>query len=449
MGVSPAASGTASLCFCAAYLFLQLKALYKVIIPAVVLGAAAFIGQRLSAGTGPAASEVKPRPPIPVIAAVVQPRSYQVMVATRGEVRARTESTLVPEVSGVIASIAPSLRDGGFFEAGEELLKLDDRDHQTAVVVARSALAQAETALSEEKARAAQAAEDWKGLGRSGEPGPLVLRVPQVNEAQLKVDSSKAQLEKAGRDLERTSIRAPFAGRIMKKLADVGQYVTTGRELARIYAVDTAEIDLPVSNAELAFLDLPEDYRGEARPPAVQRSGPPVQILAEYGGHSGKWEGRIVRAAGGIDRSSRQLYLTAQVENPYQRRDADSPPLKVGLWVTALIQGRNLENVFVVPRAAIREGDSLLIIDQEKTLRTRQVTILRGEKDHVVITEGLKPGEMICTVPLHYAVEGSPVKVEVQPLPHWQAPGVEAAASALQTKSAPAPEAPAAPKAGI
>jgi hypothetical protein len=92
------------------------------------------------------------------------------------------------------------------------------------------------------------------------------------------------------------------------------------------------------------------------------------------------------------------------------------------MWVSGRISGRTLKNVFVIPRLAIREGDQLLLIDKEDKLRTRRVTIAWGAPDHVVVTEGLQPGDLLCTVPLHYAVEGSKVKVTRQPMPKMTLP---------------------------
>jgi RND family efflux transporter MFP subunit len=423
----------------------------KVILPLVIAAVMGGTGYYLSTMSPPAA-QVPHRPTlIPVTASVLQPQEYTVVVPTQGEVRARTESSLIPEVSGMIQSISPAFREGGFFEAGDELVKLDDRDHQAAVVIAQSAVAQAETTVSEETARATQALEDWKALGRSGEPDPLVLRKPQLAEAKARQMSAQAQLERAQRDLDRTSIKAPYAGRVVEKLADVGQYVGTGRELAKIYAVDAAEIDLPLKSGDLAFLDIPEHYRGEKMP--VMDNGPEVVFTAPYAGRTGSWTGKLVRAAGGIDSRSRQLYVTAQVQDPYGRRGGDNPPLKVGMFVSAYITGRVLKDVFVVPRVALREGDQVLLIDAEERLRSRTVKIIWGGPDHVVVSEGLKAGEVICTVPLHYAVEGAKVKVKTMPMPKIAIPGpaaspAECSAPVAAPVLAPSPEAGASAKAG-
>jgi RND family efflux transporter MFP subunit len=406
----------------------------KYLVPLAILAAMGGTGYYLSTQAPPAEQALHRPTLIPVTASVLMPQDYTVIIPTNGEVRARTESSLIPEVSGTIREISANFREGGFFEVGEELVKLDDRDYAAAVVIAKSAVAQADTAVSEETARGKQALEDWKALGRTGEPDPLVLRKPQLAEAMARQLSATAQLERADRDLARTSIKAPYAGRIVDKLADVGQYVSPGRELAKIYAVDAAEIDLPLRSDDLAFLDMPEHFRGERMP--VMDSGPEVTFTARSAGRAGQWKGRIVRAAGTIDQKSRQLYVTAQVQDPYARRGDDNPPLKIGMFVAAHITGKTLKDVYVVPRVAVREGNQVLLIDAEEKLRSRVITIVWGGPDHVVVTDGLKPGELVCTVGLHYAVEGSKVKVTKMPMPKVTTPG---ASAQLQTQAPTAP----------
>ena len=395
--------------------------LKKILVPTLLLGGCCAIGWHLGHQAPTPEESRRPTPAIPITAATVQPQDYTVVLSSRGEVRARTASSLVAEVAGVVMDIAPAFRDGGFFEQGDLLVQLDDRDYKAAVVIARSAVAQAETAVSEEQARAAQALEDWKALGRPGEPGPLVSRQPQLAEAAARLESAKASEQRALRDLERCSIRAPYAGRVLQKNVDVGQFVTAGRELARIYAIDSAEIDLPLSSEQLAFVDLPERYRGDAA--IDEANGPEVVLRSDFGGRPGEWRGRIVRAAGSIDVGSRQLFVTAQVQDPYARRSGDIPPLKVGTWVNAEVTGRTLRNVFVIPRVAVREGNMVLTIDKDQKLRNRRVSIAWGERDHVVVDDGLKPGDVVCTVSMSFAVEGTLVKPRLQPMPPLQIPG--------------------------
>lgn len=339
-----------------------------------------------------------------VAATRLQPTNYPVIIRSQGTVRPRTESTLIPEVSGRVIEIASAFRDGGFFEEGDVLLRLDPRDYETARIVAEAALAQARAKLEEEKAQSVQARENWEQLGSGGDPNPLVLRVPQLAEAQAAVASAEARLHKARRDLDRTRIAAPYAGRMLEKRVDVGQFVSTGTVLARIYAVDYAEIRLPLTNDQLAYMDVPELYRGDRERP--QSDAPAVTLKSTIGGTPYEWRGAIVRAEGAFDTQSRQLFVIAQVDDPYKRRPSGNPPLKVGLFVTAEIEGTILENVFALPRSAVRRGDEILLIDPDGKIRRQTISVLWKDSDHIVARDGLNAGEVLCLTPLAFAVDG-------------------------------------------
>lgn len=354
-------------------------------------------------------------PPTEVEVYTLQPTSYQVELQTQGTVRARTESTLIPEVRGRILEIAPNFRDGEFFEEGDVLLRIDPRDYQTELVVAEANLAQMQLALQEEQARSDQAYEDWQRLNLDEEPSELVLRSPQLKRAQANVASADARLETAHRNLERTEIKAPYAGRILSKNVDVGQYVSQGNQLARIYAVDFAEVRLPLTETQLSFLDIPEIYRGER---TNFRDGPNVTLSSTVAGTTYEWQGRIDRSEGSFDVRTRQLFVIAQVRNPYGFTEAGRPPLKVGSFVQATIRGEVLQNVFVVPRRLLRENSFVLVADEENRLRRKPLSIVWQDNNAIVAEEGLAVGDRVVLTDVPFALEALPVTAtEVEKLP--------------------------------
>ena len=350
------------------------------------------------------------RPPTPVTsvdATRLKATDYQVRIPTQGVVRPRTQSTLIPQVSGRITSISPNFRDGGFFEKGDELLKIDPRDYETAVTAAEATLAQRQSALEIEMAQHEQAVENWKLLGKGDPPSALTLREPQLAEAKANVESAQARVLEAKRNLERTVITAPYAGRILQKQVDVGQSVSPGNTLATIFAIDYVEIRLPLINEHLDFLDLPEDYRGEKS--LAGQSSPKVILTGKHGSKTVSWEGEIIRADGAFDPGSRQLFVVAQVNDPYTRKSQDQPPLKVNQFVQAEILGHRLEQVFVIPRSAVRDNKELLLIDSENKIRRRSITALWKDTNNVVVKDNLKPGEVLCLTPMTFAADGASV----------------------------------------
>ncbi len=383
----------------------------RAVLPIVVLAGA--IGIAVLAIANRPTPERRPAPQaVTAVEAVRLVREdFAVTVRTRGTVRPRTESTLIPEVSGRIVSVSRNFRAGGFFEPGEILVQIDPRNYQVAVTVAEAQLAEAERSLEEESARAQQALRDWERLGAGGAPSDLVLRKPQLAAARAALASAQAQLRQARLDLERTRIRAPYAGRVLEQQADMGQYVSPGTSLARVYAVDYVEIRLPLTDEQLAFVKIPELYRGDAAKGSL--TGPSVVLRASIGGVEYRWRGRIVRAEGSIDVQTRQHFVVAQVDDPYGRRASGQPPLKVGQFVEAEIEGNVLKDVFVLPRAAQREGAHVLIVDVEQRLQRRAVDVIWSDTENVVVRDGLKEGELLCVTPVSYAVSGAPVSVSI------------------------------------
>lgn len=349
-------------------------------------------------------------PPREVIARTLQTESYQIMLDSQGSVQARTTSNLIPEVRGRIVAIGDNFQEGAFFEEGDVLIEIEKADYEAELIVAEANYAQAELRLAEEEAQSQQAKRDWERLNPGVPANRLTLREPQLRQAAASVASAAARVRTAELNLERTSIRAPYAGRVLTKNVDVGQYVSPGNQLARVYAVDIAEVRLPLTASQYARLELPSVYRGE-NPTFAE--GPPVTLGLEIAGVDYNWRGRIVRAEGAVDARSRQLFVVAQIRNPYGRNAQDRPPLKVGSFVEAEIQGEVLQDVFVIPRALVRENTYVLLIhtdEQGDVLRRRNVNIVWQTDNVAVIDAGLEAGEVLCLTQVPLALEDYPVQ---------------------------------------
>lgn len=360
-------------------------------------GAAAFVAL---VRTAPRPEARPPQPSAPLVrVAPLEPGDVRVTVTSYGTVTPRTETVLAAEVAGRVVGIAPALARGGAFRAGEVLVRLERRDYELARTRARASLAQARMRLAVERASARVAEEEWKLYGK-GEPDPLVLRRPQVAEAEAAAAAAEAALEQAERDLARTEVAAPYDGRVREKLADVGQYVLPGTALARVYASDAAEVRLPVSLEEAGLLDLPETPGAE---------GPPVALRHRLRGERREWAGRIVRAEAEVDPRTRTLHLVARVDRP-RGADGNGPPLLPGLFVEAEIEGAVVRSAYEVPRFALREGNRLLVVDRDSRLRLRPVEVVRAGVRTAVLRGGVEPGDRVCLSPVDVPVDGMAVR---------------------------------------
>ena len=375
--------------------------------PLLLLGGAAAVFALLLL-TRPEVERREPEARPPLVRVVrAEPTDVTLSVRAHGTVVPRTESDLVAEVAGEVVWVSPHLVAGGFFAAGEPLLRIDRTDYELELEAARAELLRAES----EHARARLALERQERLRERGAASQARLddavRAERVAAAQLRV--ARARLARARRDLERTEVRAPYTGRVRSESVDPGQWVGRGTRLARVYAVDYAEVRLPVPDRELAFLDLPP-----LRPEAAggPERGPEVLLRARFAGRLVEARGRVVRTEGEIDPRTRMVHLVARVRDPYGLEEGGREiPLAVGLFVEASVTGRRLTSVIPLPVAALRGEDRVLVVDEDSRLRFREVEVVRREAERVLVGAGLEAGERVAISPLRAVVDGMAVRV--------------------------------------
>ena len=386
----------------------------QVWIPIAILGGAAF-GAFLLIVTAPEVESVAPEQVVPMVRAIdTRPGDVVMQVRSQGTVAPRTESALVPEVSGPVVWVSPALVSGGFFREGEPLLRIDARDYEAALARARADVARAEG----EAEHAVAELRRQEGLANRSANSASQLsnarRARRVADAAL--EAARVSAEQAERDVRRTEIVAPFEGRVRDEQVDVGQFVARGATVGTIYATDFAEIRLPLADRQLAYLDLP----GVDAAAGVE--GPVVTLSANFAGAEHRWMGRIVRTEGEIDAKSRMVHVIARVEDPYGQKvpaeEVDAapvprsarPPLAVGLFVHAEIDGHVARDVLVVPRAAMRDGERMLVVDAQDRLHLREVEVLRIDRDDVLVRGRLAPDERVVVSSLQVVVDGMQVR---------------------------------------
>ena len=323
-------------------------------------------------------------------------------VTAYGEVVPKTESGLVAEVAGRVVSVAPAMVSGGFFNRGDVLVEIERIDYETALGQARANLASVESDLSNaerEYARLRELAEH-ESLSESlldDARNRLSIARASLHEAQLRVASAE-------RDLKRTSLVAPYDGRVRTERIDAGQFVNRGESIATLYSIDFAEVRLPVHDDDLAFLPVTLGRQADAA-----RPGPKAVLKARFSGAVRSWPARIVRTEGELDPRTRMVNLIAQVEAPYNQV-GHTPPLTVGLFVEAEIEGLAVENLVVLPRSALRADTRVYLVNADNRLVLRDVEVLRVVDETAYIQGGIVEGETICLSRLESPVEGQRVR---------------------------------------
>ncbi len=328
------------------------------------------------------------------------------VVKAQGEVRPKREITVAPQISGRISYVSPAFIDGGFIRKGQLLVRLEAEDYELAVVRAQSGVASAEQRLLREQAEAELALQDLEELGLT-DASALARREPQLAEARASLEAARAQLQDARLALKRTGIYAPFAGRVRERNANIGQIAATGQPLGRIFATDVVEVYLPLNDAQLGRLHLPLAFNASKDHP-----GPRVTFSATVGGQPRSWVGEVKRTAAAVNSQTRQINVIAELDDPFGKGMDGDAPMAPGLFVSAIIEGETLHDVYRVPRAALRGDDKLYIgLPKEGRLSIRSVDILHSDPQGAWLADGVEEGELAITSPIQAPFDGMSITV--------------------------------------
>ena len=344
-----------------------------------------------------------PEPRRPLVSVVVAtPSDHAISVRTQGTVEPLREVGLVAQVSGKVESVSDQFLEGKFFREGDILLELEKADYEFAIARARAQEAAAAQRVAEERGRNLQAQREWRDLGAS-EANDLFLRKPQLRAAEAALVAAQADVAAAELALARTTVRAPFDGRLERKVVDLGQFVAPGTVLAQVYATDRVEVHLPISDSQLALLDLPMFETESDRYPAVTLS-------ASVGGERWSWDGQISRIQASIDRNSRVTYAIAEVKNPFAGGAEGRPPLIPGLFVQATVNGKPIEQTVELPATALRGDNTILWVNDNSRLERLTVELVRRDLDRVWV-RGIAAGFQVVAEQSSLLAAGAAVEI--------------------------------------
>ncbi|MGJ8677917.1 MAG: efflux RND transporter periplasmic adaptor subunit [Akkermansiaceae bacterium] len=393
-----------------------MRILLHLLLPLIILGAGigAFIFLNVpdenSAKTRgqSATNSGKNRPKPALVSTTVLPlviKNVTVELISQGEIRAHQATILTPEINGKVIAISEQFEDGAYFAKGDTLLEIDPADYDSELVAAEAQLARTQAALILEQAKANQALLNWKDAGFDEAPSDLVLRKPQLKEAQANVRSAQSNLERAERNLLRTKVLAPYDGRVKNRLVGLGQQVGGTTALGEIFSTDSAEIRLPLTTRDLRFYNPPNQF---SEKPSTTVKFTPLSGSAD----SPQWTGSILRAEGELDADSKQLFVIARINDPFgiESATSDAPSLYIGQSLRATISGETLENVYEIPRENLTDIDEVIVI-RDGLLRHVGISPIWSNSEKVVTRTGIEPGDLLSTTSLPYAPEGYPVQI--------------------------------------
>lgn len=323
-----------------------------------------------------------------VEAMVLEEMTTNFKVLSQGTVRPRTETILSAEVSGTVTWISPQFVAGGLFGKNEVLMRIDPTNYDVAVKQAEALVKQRQI--------------EYDGASKLRSQG--YRAESEYASAAAALASARAELVRARRNLERTYIRLPYEGMVKSKDSDLGQFVSPGARLGVVFATDFAEVRLPLTDTDLAFVDLPAAGNDDA-----SRNGPAVVLSAVQKGRPAEWQATIVRTEGVVDAKSRVTYAVARIADPYCLH-SDGDALPVGTFVSAAIEGAIAENIVRVPRAVVRGSNRLVFVDEDNKIRIREVDIARADANFVYVRDGAHAGERVVLTALEAPINGMAVR---------------------------------------
>ena len=344
--------------------------------------------------------------PITVDVAIAKKETIRIPIQAQGNVSAVHQTQLQAEVQGKIVELAKNFEVGDFIKSNGFMLRIDPRDYETKIIKAQAAVESAESILIQEKGRSTVAHEEWlkipKGSHRSKEASDLYLRKPQLELAEAQLRAAQADLKTARDNLDRTVIRAPYDALVKERLADIGQFVSPGVNVAKLVSIEVAKVRLPIPQGKLSYLKLPRIGNDD---------GEIIDLYTDTSGEVRHWTAILNRTEGVFDERSRALFAVAYIVDPYALKSEENDPLRIGTFVNANILGRPIENLVVLPKYVLRTGNEVLIVDENNKLRSRKVALLRTGGDLAFVSNGISEGEKISLTTLGSEIVGAEVKI--------------------------------------
>ena len=387
----------------------------------VIAGSAAVAIVLVSLAPEPETRELPSQIPYADTASVIA-GAGPIPVRGAGTVRPSAEVDIAPEVSGRVVWVDPGFRSGRRVDAGQTLFRIEKADYEYRVREAEAALAAGQVALLQAREDAAIARAEYRRYAErhadeaTPEPSPLTLRVPQLEAAQAAVKREESALAQAELALSRTRVGAPFDGVVRDESVAVGQLVTAGVPVGRLFSSDSLEVAVALSDADAALI------------PHLWMSGPDAEpvsarVMASYGDADYVWQGYVDRAEASLDVETRTIDVIVRVPEPLvagvpaesAQSRAASPPLLVGKFVEVSIDGLAPEAYFRVRRAALQAGDEVWVVGADGTVTIVPVRILQRIDDEIFVTGALEEGQPAIIGGIRFATDGMAVRTGPAP----------------------------------
>ena len=321
-----------------------------------------------------------------------------------GSVVPAREITLKTRVPGEIQFIHPEFVEGGFIHAAEKVLKIDAEDYELAIARKESTVVNAQYELQVEMGYQDVARQEWSLLyperTANAQEEELALRKPHLAKARSDLAAARAELEQARLNLSRTGIFAPFNAIVRSTHVDVGSQVSTQDALAQLVGTDEYWIQVSLPVERLAWIQIPRTKAEEG-----------AAVTVFYRGN--QRQGRVIRLFSDLETEGRMARILVSVKDPLglaSKIRESAPSMLIGEYVRVVVQGQRLKDVYRIPRSALRDNSTIWILADEGTLKIIPVETVWRDADHVLIKNGIVPGQRMIVSDLSAPVDGLPLR---------------------------------------
>ncbi len=313
------------------------------------------------------------KPAVTVSGIVVKPQDFSNTLSLSGSIEANEQIEIRSEVSGIVEKI--SFTEGSQVSKGQVLLKVND-------IELRAQLAQAKTKenLASENERRAK----------------LLLQKEAISQEEYDIASAdyrtmKAQTQLIQAQMGKTSIRAPFSGRIGLRNISPGTYVTPTTLIANLLS----------SNQLKITFSIPEKYASQiTKGSEIKFTVPNVPD---------EFTAKIYALEPGIETTTRTMKIRAVTEN-------SSGKLLPGTFANIELSLGHIRDAIIIPTEAIipiQEGKKVFIANNGQAKEVKVETLSRTNKD-VIVTEGLKAGDTVLTSGMMSLKDEADIKVKIK-----------------------------------
>ncbi|WP_424976432.1 efflux RND transporter periplasmic adaptor subunit [Dinoroseobacter sp. S124A] len=342
----------------------------------------------------------------PVALVATQPlMAYDTALPVRGEgfITPFRQVALSAQIQGRITDLDPAIDARGSFAAGDVLVRLDDRAAEAALDQTDANIASTQARLDLVKTQL-ERGETLRERGVIAQEA-LDQLTSQRQELMASLDSLRAARETADVTLDNARITAPFAGRVLRKTAEIGAVVSPGQEIAVIYTDDALEVTVPLRQADAALI-----------PGLFEGAQVPAEVEARFAGQVYRWGGEVTRVETALDTRTRSLNVTVRLldaegvpDNAQGGLPSGAPPALINAFAHVTISGAEVAGAYAIPSTAFRDGALWLYVDGVLNVVPADLIHVDGEDSYVRVG-ALPAGAELVTSPLDTVVVGMPLR---------------------------------------